>query len=528
MGRYLGDHDANTSTTTYYAIPYAYASRSDVAKPIHTKPGISSDRSIDASQHGPSCINFDLPPPFDAGFSFLLGGEPIKPQSENCLNLDVYVPDGDHKDLPVFVFTPGGGFTVGASFAYDVRPLVQRSVEMGKPFIGVVLNYRLGPLGFLNPSTWGKDTNLGLLDQVEALRWIKKHISRFGGCPDKVTISGQSAGGESTLHQFLWTKEDLFRSAWMMSVPSSGIPFLSTEPVYNDDLVRSYARACGCPKRERLEEAVECLRTTDIDTLTAQSAAWEGRQTTLSGSFIRDNVFDAIRAGKFPKVPVVVSMTRDDGSVQAAGFRPNNTETTSLLIQGLSAARGLKGRRAAQFLQEMLQAYPNDPALGSPFDGRDTNYGVGRQYKRMAAITTDTTYTEAWLEYLEAFSKRTKTWGLLWEQAIQGTPPEYGVIHGSDLNYFFPTLFGQEADPRTLGHGDLVAAAQGALINFIHDGDPNGCSGGSDRDHGYRWPLYSESKQVTVMNASHIAVSVPPPHRPGFDVIHKFLRPGPF
>jgi carboxylesterase type B len=187
--RYIGSHDAKTSTTTYYAIPYAYSSRFEPSKAIDTKPGISPDDVMNASTHGPACINFNLPPPYDKGFSFLLGTEPIEPQSEDCLNLDVYVPDGDYEDLPVLFFTSGGGFLVGASYPYDMKPLLSRGMAIGKPFIGVSINYRLGPLGFLNPSTWGENQNLGLLDQVEALRYVKRYISAFGGSPDKVTIS---------------------------------------------------------------------------------------------------------------------------------------------------------------------------------------------------------------------------------------------------------------------------------------------------------------------------------------------------
>ena len=105
------------------------------------------------------------------------------------MNFDVYVPDGDHKDLPVLFFTPGGGFLVGASFTYDMKTLLSRAMAIGKPFIAVSINYRLGPLGFLNPSTWGENLNLGLLDQVEALKYVHKHISAFGGSPEKVIIS---------------------------------------------------------------------------------------------------------------------------------------------------------------------------------------------------------------------------------------------------------------------------------------------------------------------------------------------------
>lgn len=237
-GRYSGYHDDETGTTTYFAVPYAYASRFEPSKLIDTKPGTSSSVQVNASTHGPACVNFDIPPPYNKGYSILLGGEPIEPQSEDCLNLDVYIPDGAHQDLPVLFYTPGGGFLVGASFPYDMKAMVSRSAAMGKPFIAVAINYRLGPLGFLNPSTW-EEINLGILDQVQALHYVKKYISRFGGSPHKVTISksscwkwtpkiarltallvGQSAGAESTMQQLLWTKEKLFRSAWLISVPS--------------------------------------------------------------------------------------------------------------------------------------------------------------------------------------------------------------------------------------------------------------------------------------------------------------------
>ena len=118
--------------------------------------------------------------------------------------MDVYVPDGDHEDLPVLVFTPGGGFLVGASFSYDMSSLIERSVAVGNPFIGVVMNYRLGPLGFLNPSTWNEDKiNLGLLDQVEALRYVKKYIRAFGGSPEKVTISKSGGLPQGFLKAFV-------------------------------------------------------------------------------------------------------------------------------------------------------------------------------------------------------------------------------------------------------------------------------------------------------------------------------------
>lgn len=172
----------------------------------------------------------------------------------------------------------------------------------------------------------------------------------------------------------------------------------------------------------------------------------------------------------------------------------------------------------------MLEAYPNDPKLGCPFDGSDTNYGLGSQFKRMAAIVTDGTYTEGWSEIVKTLSLETKAWGLYWEQAIPGAPAALGVVHGSDLTYYFPNLLGKDLSPGSLGNKDLMNAVQDALINFVHFGDPNGCFSKSDS---YRWPSFGESQQITIMNAKVIAEAQKPPHRPGFDVLHKYLRPGP-
>lgn len=194
----------------------------------------------------------------------------------------------------------------------------------------------------------------------------------------------------------------------------------------------------------------------------------------------------------------------------------------------LSSGRGLEGKQAADFLRQMLAAYPNDPALGCPFDGLNTTYNQPSQFKRMAAISTDGTYAEGWSEFLDTFSSETNAWGIVFEQPIKGTPPAYGVQHGSDVVYYFPTLAGPKADPRGYGQRALVDAIHDALINFVYDGDPNGSPSLSAQNSSeYVWPLYSETGMVTALNATEVTTAIPPPHRPGFDVIHRFLRPGP-
>ena len=86
-GQYTGYHDDKTSTTTYYAIPYAYASRFEPSKLIDTKPGISPDVKVNTSTHGPACINFNIPPPYDKGYSILLRYRILQPWVTPSLRL---------------------------------------------------------------------------------------------------------------------------------------------------------------------------------------------------------------------------------------------------------------------------------------------------------------------------------------------------------------------------------------------------------------------------------------------------------
>lgn len=100
--RYIGRHDPEASVTTYFSIPYARADRFELARPIDEVEGLSPDAVVNATKHGPACVNFDLPPPYDIGFGTLLGEEPISPQSEDCLTMDIHIPDGDLEGLPVY------------------------------------------------------------------------------------------------------------------------------------------------------------------------------------------------------------------------------------------------------------------------------------------------------------------------------------------------------------------------------------------------------------------------------------------
>lgn len=124
-----------------------------------------------------------------------------------CLTLNVSAPSLESRAqapglLPVVVFVHGGGFVTGSANwpQYDLARLVERSVGKGNPVIAVGINYRLGPLGFATSSALrdaGFKPNNGLDDQKLGLRWVKKHISGFGGDPNRVTYLGSSMGAAS-------------------------------------------------------------------------------------------------------------------------------------------------------------------------------------------------------------------------------------------------------------------------------------------------------------------------------------------
>jgi len=140
--------------------------------------------------------------------------------SEDCLFLNIFTPDtakeGDK--LPVLIYIHGGGFTGGCGhekhFDCPVWPT--------KGVIGVTLNYRLGPMGFVClpqlKEEAGVTGNYGLYDQLTAIKWVKDNIASFGGDPDNMTIMGQSAGAMSVQQHCLSPmSKGLFQGAVMSS-----------------------------------------------------------------------------------------------------------------------------------------------------------------------------------------------------------------------------------------------------------------------------------------------------------------------
>jgi para-nitrobenzyl esterase len=226
---------------------YATARRFQPCEPVPV-----TDDVVDATTPGPVC------PQLPSRLEFVVG--PVMAgldQDEDCLALTVVAPVPDGRARPVMVFLHGGAYVTGSgqAAAYDLSAM---AAEGG--VVTVTVNYRLGIFGYLAIDGLSP-ANLGLLDQIAALRWVKENIGGFGGDPDAVTIFGQSAGADSVSYLLVADgTEGLFRRAILQSAPLG---------VQRGRAAMS--RAMAVAAREVLGANPEAASTADL--LVAQSAA---------------------------------------------------------------------------------------------------------------------------------------------------------------------------------------------------------------------------------------------------------------
>ncbi|KAH9368379.1 hypothetical protein HPB48_012691 [Haemaphysalis longicornis] len=185
--------------------------------------------------------------------------------SEDCLFLNVFAPAGNDADLkPIVVYIHGGGFTFGgiSMKIFDPSELAARG-----DLVVVVAAYRLGALGFLYMGVEDAPGNMGLYDQLLALRWVRDNANAFGGDADKVTIMGESAGSISVgIHLISPKSEGLFRRAVMQS-GSAFSNQLKMDKARSARKARAIVTYFTCDKRENgsrnlsMKDFVACLRS---------------------------------------------------------------------------------------------------------------------------------------------------------------------------------------------------------------------------------------------------------------------------
>jgi len=284
----------------------------------------------DATTFAPACLQLGVSIP----------GEPTPKTSEDCLYLNVWTPHGrPHRPAAVIVFFPGGGYTNGATSLplYWGDRLARRGVVV------VTAAYRLGPLGYLaHPELTAESPhrssgNYGLMDQVAALKWVRRNIAAFGGDPQRVTIAGQSAGAMSVS---MLMSSPQAAGLFQRAIGESGGLF---EPL---QLAPQYQLAAAERDGEAYAKSVGAASLADLRRLPGEQLL-RGQGSRVSHPVIEPYVlprspYEVFAAGAQGRVPVLVGW--------------NAEEARSLT--------DLSGVRARSFAEDIGKAFgPLPPAL---------------------------------------------------------------------------------------------------------------------------------------------------------------------
>jgi carboxylesterase type B len=180
--------------------------------------------------------------------------------SEDCLYLNIYSEErksGDNKLRPVMFWIHGGGFTDGDGYGFDGTVLSSKGV------VFVSINYRLGPFGFLYGGDSSAPGNVGILDQIMALHWVKDNIEAFGGDPNQVTIFGFSAGGLSVSTLIVSPlAKNLFKRAIIQSGAYFAKPILDSNKDNHLANAKKMSESIGCAHDNKW---LDCLRNASAD-----------------------------------------------------------------------------------------------------------------------------------------------------------------------------------------------------------------------------------------------------------------------
>ncbi|KAJ7776822.1 alpha beta-hydrolase [Mycena maculata] len=394
----------------------------------------------------------------------------VFPDSEDCLTINVIKPATATatSELPVVVWIFGGGFELGSPAMYDGTTIVERSIVLGEPVIYVSMNYRVAAFGFLASAEVKAAGvgNLGLQDQREALRWVQKYITAFGGDPTKVTIWGESAGAISVSLQMLangGNTEGLFRAAFMESGSPIPVGSIDNGQMYYDAIVEQ----TGCSSAT---DTLACLRTVPYATLLAAQNASPGIFSYQSlvlawlpradGVFLSDNPQILVQQGLVADVPFITGDCDDEGTLFS--LSTTNITTDAEFTQWIQTY-WLPEATTAQ-VSTLDTLYTSDIIDGSPFNTGLLD-ALTPQFKRIAAFQGDAVFQAPRRFFQESLSGKQNQWAFLSQR--EKLIPFLGSFHASDiLNIYFD--------------GELTDY----LINFVTNLNPNGNTVPS-------WPAYT-------------------------------------
>ncbi|KAL2159564.1 hypothetical protein VTH06DRAFT_2133 [Thermothelomyces fergusii] len=526
-GSYAGIHSAEYNQDFFLGMPYAQkAPRFTVSQPMN----LPWDGLRNATSYPKHCVGY--------------GGDNVGYDvSEDCLYLNVVRPAGisETAGLPVAVWIHGGGLFMGGSAdkRYNLSFIVQTSVELGRPMIGVSLNYRLSAFGF----PCGKEaaeagvTNLGFRDQRLALRWVHENIAAFGGAPDKVTLWGESSGAESLTAQLLaygGRDDGLFRGLIGQSGFGSLIPRYPGNLNNTADVQATYdalVTATPCRATVGTPASLDCLRALPLDhlhralngTVVLDGYPLANRfPPVLDGDFVADYPSRQLREGRFPRVRALIGTNSDEGSGFRGGYGSDGgaggrVDTDEEMRRAIATIVGpdverTAGKTTDQVVAELAFLYPNIQAVGVPSldkwpvirPGDPVADEMGVQFRRAAALFGDYNMHVARRRANLAFAARgLPSWSYRFDVVMPAVPGYIGATHAQEIPFTFANTHGEGYsknpfaddsinDNRTEKLTALARTMSAAWVNFITDQDPNGPGGATlpGLPGGGTWPVY--------------------------------------
>jgi para-nitrobenzyl esterase len=384
--------------------------------------------------------------------------------SENCLFLNVYAPRGTGagSGLPVMFWIHGGSLTTGGSDPYNPVRLVKQGV------IVVTINYRLGYLGFFAQSAIDAEghlnANYGLMDQQFALKWVQRNIAGFGGDPNRVTIFGESAGGQSVYAQLA---SPLAAGLFGAAISESG-SYLEFQNYFSYILTLAQAEAAGAQVADSVgctSQTAACLRAVPAATLVALEPS--PVYPVVDGALLPQTITAAFVSGEFNRVPVISGTNHDEWRLFVAEDYDFQGDPILTSTEYDNAVTALWGSSLAPVVLELYpySSYPSGGvALGA--SGTDGIFSCPARNADQALSQFVTTYT---YEFNDENAPPSQSYfgGLL-------TFP-LGAYHTSELQYLFKgaNFFGLPV--AALSHKQVLLsdAMVSYWTQFAKTGNPN-------------------------------------------------------
>ena len=415
----------------------------------------------DATEYGPTA-------PQDSGGDAALVLLPsVVIPGDDCLNLNIWTPSLDGA-RPVMVFIHGGAFKSGSGAV----PLYDGSNFARDGVVLVTINYRLGADGFL---WFGEGVpNLGLLDQVAALAWVRDNIRGFGGDPDNVTVFGESAGAMSVCTLMAMpAARGLFRRAIAESGAGHSTIDLPSAQRIGTRLaaildVEPSREAIAAVPMDRLIEAqnqigAEVFARPTVELWGDVSETLMTFSPVVDGEILPARPIDAIARGAANGIEVLIGTNSEEGNLF---FVPSglSARLTDASVDAIANAYGLPAPEAAA----LYRANRPDATPGEV----------------CSAIFTDWFYRIPALRLAEAHPG-THVYEFAWRSpAFDGA---LGACHGVELSYVFDNV--NDPGVRTL-NGEhppqaLADRMHKAWVDFAKTGDPG-------------WPAYAPHNRVSM------------------------------